>query len=184
MDALQHEKKALRRIMKAQRDALPPEARARAVVRLTETGAPMLADRRAVAGATIAGYMPFRSEIDPLPLMRALAGAGARLALPRMEGQHLVLHAFAFDDGLVVGPYGILEPSAGARVVTPDIILTPLLAFDAKGGRLGYGKGFYDRLFAAHPEALRIGLAFREQRVETVPRAPHDAPLHLVLTGE
>lgn len=183
MDALQQEKKALRRAMTARRDALTPETRAQAAAQLVEKGLRALPDRQALTGAIAAGYVPFRSEIDPLPLMQALADAGARLALPRMEGEHLVLHAFAFGDALVAGPYGILEPPLEAPVVTPDIILTPLLAFDAKGGRLGYGKGFYDRLFAMHPQALRFGLAFTEQEVEKVPRAAHDAPLHLVLTG-
>lgn len=183
MDALRHEKKALRRELTTRRDALPAETRARAAARLAEAGLRALRDRRAIADAVVAGYMPFRSEIDPLPLMRALADAGARLALPRMEGAHLALHTFAFAEALLPGPYGILEPSETTPTVAPDIILTPLLAFDAEGGRLGYGKGFYDRLFAAHPNALRVGLAFVEQRVEKVPRAPHDAPLHLVLTA-
>lgn len=183
MDALQQEKKALRRAMTARRDALTPETRAQAAAQLVEKGLRALRDRQALVDAIVAGYMPFRSEIDPLPLMQALADAGARLALPRMEGEHLVLHAFTLGDVLVAGPYGILEPPLEAPVITPDIILTPLLAFDTKGGRLGYGKGFYDRLFARHPQAMRVGLAFAEQAVEKVPRAAHDAPLHLVLTG-
>ena len=183
LDTLQHEKKILRRTMQAQRDALPEELREEVAARLAATGLRVLRDHRAITGTVVAGYMPFRSEINPLPLMQALADAGARLALPRMEGEHLVLHAFAFGDVLVSGPYGILEPTASAPTVVPDIILTPLLAYDTQGGRLGYGKGFYDRLFAAHPAALRVGLAFPEQQVTRVPRAPHDAPLHLVLTG-
>ncbi len=183
MDTLRHEKKILRQTMQARRDALPAEVREEVGARLAVTGLRVLRGHRGIEGAVIAGYMPFRSEIDPLPLMQALADAGARLALPRMEGEHLVLHAFAFGDVLVSGPYGILEPTASAPTVVPDIILTPLLAFDTQGGRLGYGKGFYDRLFAAHPTALRVGLAFPEQQVTRVPRAPHDASLHLVLTG-
>lgn len=183
MDTLQHEKKILRRTMQAQRDTLPAEAREEVGARIAAMGLRVLRDYRAIEGAVVAGYMPFRSEIDPLPLMQALADAGARLALPRMEGERLVLHAFRFGDALVAGPYGIVEPVASAPAIVPDIILTPLVAYDAQGGRLGYGKGFYDRLFAAHPAALRVGLAFPEQQVGQVPRAAHDAPLHLVLTG-
>lgn len=184
MDALRHEKKALRQVMQAMRDALPADARDSASAGLARNGPRSLRDRCGIAGSVIGGYMPFRSEIDPRPLMQALADLGARLALPRMAGEHLAFHAFSFGDALIAGPYGILEPAAAAPTARPDIILTPLLAFDAEGGRLGYGKGYYDRIFEACPDALRVGLAFREQQVPRVPRAPHDAPLHLVVTGD
>ncbi len=67
-------------------------------------------------------------------------------------------------------------------MVTPDLILTPLLAFDGAGGRLGQGGGYYDRTFAALPEAIRIGLAFAGQEIAAVPMASHDQRLDGVLT--
>lgn len=175
------DKKTLRREMAGLRDAIPEAERVALSQQLADTGSKQLAALRPLAGAVVAGYVAFRSELDPSWLMEALAKAGARLALPRMTGHDLALHAHEAGDPLRTGPFGILEPAPDAPLVTPSIILAPLLAFDTAGGRLGYGKGFYDRLFAAHPEALRVGVAFAVQKVGAVPREAHDARLHMVL---
>ena len=77
---------------------------------------------------------------------------------------------------------GCPAPLPLAEVVMPDLILTPLLAFDDQGGRLGQGGGYYDRTFAALPDAIRIGFAYAGQRVERLALEPHDIRLHGVLT--
>ena len=77
---------------------------------------------------------------------------------------------------------GCPAPLPLAEVVDPELIVTPLLAFDDFGGRLGQGGGFYDRTFAARPDAIRIGFAFAGQRVDRLPMERHDIPLHGVLT--
>ena len=77
---------------------------------------------------------------------------------------------------------GCPAPLPLAEVVTPDLIVTPLLAFDRAGGRLGQGGGYYDRTFESLPDAIRIGLAYEGQRVADLPMQDHDIRLHGVLT--
>lgn len=132
-------------------------------------------------GGVIAGYVPIKSEIDPRPLMHKLYAEGLSLALPRVEGADITFHAYHPADTLERGAYGIAEPAPHAPRVSPALILTPLLAYDAEYARLGYGKGYYDRAFLIHPQAKRLGLAYACQRVEHVPREAHDALLDGVL---
>ena len=79
--------------------------------------------------------------------------------------------------------YRTFEPPIDAEEVSPDILLVPLLAFDRKGHRLGYGKGFYDRYLEKHT-ALTIGIAFQEQEVQQIPRQFHDHALNMILTNK
>lgn len=136
----------------------------------------------------VAGYQPFRDEIDPLPLMLKLAAAGARLALPvtppRDQPSPLTFRAWSPGQSLARGGFGVDEPTEG-EVVIPDLILVPLLAFDRRGHRLGYGQGHFDRTL----EALRasgtvtaIGLAFAGQELPELPAEPHDQALDAILT--
>lgn len=138
-------------------------------------------------GTIVAGYSPIRSEIDPVLLMRALAGQGARLALPAIiaRDQPLMFRLWSADEGLVPGALGILEPPAEAPQLMPDIVLVPLAAFDRAGHRIGYGAGHYDRTFAqlrAVKPFTAIGLAFDTQEIEAIPMQPHDVALDFVLT--
>jgi 5-formyltetrahydrofolate cyclo-ligase len=176
-------KAALRRQALARRDALPAAARAQAAEAIAARGFPV-----AVApGAIVAGFMPMKSEINPLPLMRKLAAADARLALPVVagKGQPLIMRAWDFGAPLAAGVWGIREPPPNAPAVAPDILIVPLLAFDRAGQRIGYGAGYYDMTIAAlraRKEVLAIGLAFAEQEIAAVPATASDAPLDLVLT--
>ena len=137
----------------------------------------------------VSAYWPFRTEIDPRPLMRRLIHAGARIALPvtpaKGSAEALRFKIWAAGDELHPGAFGVHEPHPGAEAAEPDLLLVPLLAFDRSGGRLGYGAGHYDRalerLRAIKP--LRaIGLAFAAQEVDTVPTKTHDQPLDAILT--
>jgi 5-formyltetrahydrofolate cyclo-ligase len=138
-------------------------------------------------GTIVSGYSPIRSEIDPAPLMRALAALGARLALPAVmaRGKSLAFRAWSPDDRLMLGPLGILEPSPAAAELVPDIMLVPLAAFDRLGHRIGYGAGHYDYTLA-HLRKTKvitaIGLAFAAQEIEAVPALSHDVALDYVLT--
>jgi 5-formyltetrahydrofolate cyclo-ligase len=139
------------------------------------------------ANATVAGYWPIRDEADPLALVRALQARGAALALPRIDAKHAALSFRAWREGdeLVDNHHGIAEPRAEAKIVTPDIVLVPLLAFDSSGHRLGYGGGYYDRTLEhlrARGKILAIGIAYAGQEVETLPREAHDHPLDLIVT--
>jgi 5-formyltetrahydrofolate cyclo-ligase len=140
-------------------------------------------------GAMVSGYWPFRSEIDPRPLMHALAEAGARLALPvtpaKGSDQPLSFRLWDAAHTLAPGHFGVHEPPAQAQAVEPDLVLVPLLAFDRTGHRLGYGAGHYDRTLARLRRlkpVVALGLAYAAQAVETLPAGPYDQKLDGVLT--
>ena len=120
-------------------------------------------------------------------LLARLARAGYRTCLPVLtpKGHPLVFRAWAAGEPLVPRMWGIREPAPTADVVEPDVLLVPLLAFDANGWRLGYGGGYYDRTLARLRVAktiVAIGLAFDEQELAAVPHGPFDQPLDWVLT--
>jgi 5-formyltetrahydrofolate cyclo-ligase len=167
----------------AARDALSDAQRAAAALAIAARGLPFAI----AAGSIVSGYSPIRSEIDPVPLMRALAGQGARLALPAVtaRGRSLAFRAWSAGDRLMLGPLGILEPSPAAAELIPDIMLVPLAAFDSSGHRIGYGAGHYDYTLAHFRKAkpiVAIGMAFAVQEIATVPALPHDVALDYVLT--
>ena len=138
--------------------------------------------------AIVAAYMPIRSELSPLPLVERLAARGIVTAMPETPapGNALVFRRWAPGDDLVDGPYGTSQPSTGAPVVVPTVILAPMLAFDPACWRLGYGGGFYDRTLAGLRDdghaVTAIGIAFDGQLVDKVPVGPFDVPLDAVLT--
>jgi 5-formyltetrahydrofolate cyclo-ligase len=137
--------------------------------------------------AVVAGYWPMGDEADPRALMAALAGRGHALALPRIEAKSapLVFHRWREGETLIAHKFGMQEPHMDRDVITPDVVLVPLLAFDAQGHRLGYGGGFYDRTLQtlrAQHKIRTIGIAYAGQEVARVPHAPHDKKLDAVLT--
>jgi 5-formyltetrahydrofolate cyclo-ligase len=176
-------KAELRASAQLRRDALPAHERKAAVEAIAARKFPL-----AIApGTIISGFMPLKSEINPLPLLQKLAEAGARLALPAIagRGRPLIMRAWEFGALLDRGQWGIREPKPDAQEVEPDILLVPLLAFDRAGYRLGYGAGYYDmtihRLRALKP-VTAVGIAFAGQEVPKIPTTPRDERLDLVLT--
>jgi len=134
--------------------------------------------------AIVSFYWPMGDEADPRALAMRLAARGHVLALPVVAKQKspLVFRRWREGDALVVHPFGMHEPAAAAPVVTPDVLLVPLLAFDARGHRLGYGGGFYDRTLASLQTKLAIGVAYAGQEVDALAAMPHDHPLDMVVT--
>jgi 5-formyltetrahydrofolate cyclo-ligase len=133
-------------------------------------------------GAIVAGFLPIRDEIDILPALHALSERGHPIVLPETprRGLPLLFRLWRAGDTLVEGRFGTSHP-VGAEAV-PDVLLVPLLAFDRRGHRLGYGAGYYDRTLAKLPAALAIGCAYAAQELDEVPAGPYDAPLHAVAT--
>jgi 5-formyltetrahydrofolate cyclo-ligase len=177
------EKSRLRAEAIARRDALPADQRQAAAEAIAARAFPL----PIAAGTIVSGFMPLKSEINPLPLMRKLTQQGARLALPVIagRGQPLIMREWTWGEPLTAGVWGIREPQPQARAVDPDIVLAPLLAFDRTGHRLGYGGGYYDLTIAqlrGRKTIAAVGLAFAVHEVFTVPATPRDAPLDLVLT--
>ncbi len=150
---------------------------------LTARGVPFLGGMQASAAA---GYFPIRDELDPLPLLRALYDKGLRIALPVVRpGPDLIFREWNPSLPLERGKFGLQQPGDGHRELFPDIVLVPLLAFDRKGNRLGYGAGYYDaalrRLRRRGPVAA-IGIAFDEQEFFEVPQEPQDETMDVILT--
>ena len=179
----QPSKENLRQNTLAIRDAMPPAERAAGAEAIAARPFPVAL----VPGTIVSGFMPLKSEINPLPLMRKLAEAGAKLALPAIagRGKPLIMRAYAFGQELNAGVWGIREPKTDAPEVDPDILIVPLVAFDRHGHRIGHGAGYYDmtinRLRAIKP-VVAVGIAYAAQEFGEVPTTSRDARLDLVLT--
>jgi 5-formyltetrahydrofolate cyclo-ligase len=173
----------LRKAAFARRDALPPAERQAAAEVIAARPFPF----SIAPGAIVSGFSPLKTEINPLPLLRKLAQAGAKLALPVVagRGKPLVMRSYAFGQPLNEGVWGIREPKEDAPEVDPDILIVPLAAFDRRGNRIGYGAGYYDmtiaRLRSIKP-VVAVGIAYAAQEVPEVPITDRDARLDLVLT--
>jgi 5-formyltetrahydrofolate cyclo-ligase len=180
-------KDELRRTMRARRRdlaVLQPDAAERAAAHLPLDALPPF--------AVVAGYHALGAELSPWPALRRLRAAGARIAMPVAPAPHapLVFRAFAEGQPLERDAARIPSPTDAAEALTPDLVIAPLIAFDAAGYRLGQGGGYYDRtLEILRSAALRakgrlfvIGLAYAGQQVERIPRGAHDQPLDAILT--
>ena len=176
-------KSRLRAEALARRDALPAQPRQAAAEAIAARPFPV----DVAPGTIISGYSPMQSELSPLPLMRRLSVAGAKLALPVVQGRGLplLMRAWNFGEPLAEGAWNIRQPKSDAPEVLPDILLVPLAAFDRDGHRIGYGAGYYDLTIStlrAMKPVIAIGLAFAAQQIENVHATPRDARLDLVLT--
>lgn len=135
----------------------------------------------------VSGYWPMRDEIDIVPLLRRLSRQNIVCALPVVAGkdQPLIFRRWRPGDRLVAGPFGTREPAADAPETIPTLVLTPLLAFDRTGGRLGYGGGFYDRTLAGlrrDASPLAVGVAYDAQEIDRAPMGDADQRLDWVVT--
>ncbi len=140
------------------------------------------------SGDVISGYCPIHSEIDPMPLMGALQADGHRICVPVLQGagQPLLFREWAQNCEMTDGPFGAAVP-AGGDWLQPNILLVPLLAFDRRGFRLGYGGGFYDRTLQrlrAAAEVVAYGVAYAAQELRAVPIEPTDQVLDGVVTED
>jgi 5-formyltetrahydrofolate cyclo-ligase len=133
-------------------------------------------------------YVPMRTELDPLPLLSALSMSGLTTALPVVagKGRPLLFRRWCPGDSTVAAGFDTREPPSENPEVEPDLLLVPLLAFDRRGYRLGYGGGFYDRtleqLRTRLPAVTALGVAFDAQEVDGVPHLDYDQRLDGVLT--
>lgn len=138
------------------------------------------------AGKVLSGYMPMRTEINCVPAMAAHVGRGGRVGVPVIlgAGQPLKFREWTPSTPMIEGEFGALIPESGDWLV-PEVLVVPLLAFDRRGYRLGYGGGFYDRtleLLRAMGPVKAIGFAFAAQEIDRVPTEATDQPLDLIVT--
>jgi len=171
------------------------ERRARAFADISDASAKLAAHFHESVhlprGAVVSGYWPLPGELDIRPLIHQIHEAGHRIALPvvKAKGQPLFFRHWTPGTPLVQGAFKVMTPPEGAPELEPQVLLVPLLAFDAEGYRLGYGGGFYDRTLekrrreahSGHP-VLAIGIAFSAQETESLPRGPFDQRLDWIAT--
>jgi 5-formyltetrahydrofolate cyclo-ligase len=138
--------------------------------------------------ATVSAYWPVGDEADPLPLVHQLRLKGHAIALPRVSGvarTPLAFHVYEPQASLIPHRFGMHEPASDWTIAIPSIVIVPLLAFDARGHRLGYGAGYYDAtltdLRRGH-DVVAVGYAYAGQEVPEVPADEHDQPLDWVVT--
>jgi len=166
--------------MRERRQALDPRLGVVLAGRVLERIAPPY-------GAVVGGFWPIEGEIDPRPLMLALAARGHPLCLPvaGARGTPLLFRLFHFGDALIPGRFGTREPPPDAAAIEPDWLVVPLLAFDRQGNRLGFGAGYYDATLAllrTRRRLFALGVAFAAQEVPNVPAGEGDQRLDAVAT--
>lgn len=177
-------KKNLRKQALARRDALDEFWRIEASLEMAE----MARDNIAIEpGTVVSGFWPMRSEVDVRPMMFALREHGARLCLPAiLDKTTIVFRELVHGAPMVDMGFGTVGPHEEAQVLDPDVMLVPLAAFDARGHRIGYGAGYYDRAIAKlqdkGKEPRLVGIAFDCQEVERVPDENHDVIIPEILT--
>ena len=185
-------KAELRRRSLTRRDLVTPREAYAAAASIAAQG-PALIERIArdagLDAPIVSVYWPIRSELNTRPLIDALAAQGCRVTLPVMHKvrQPLIFRAFAPGDDLVKGPFGLSEPAEDKPAYDPDIVFSPLAAFDRRGFRLGYGGGIYDATLSALraiKPVIAIGVAYSCQEADHVPVEPHDQRLDFMMTEQ
>ena len=146
----------------------------------------------------LAGYVAMGSEINPAEILQEAHQAAMSLALPvtaavpssSADSQNMRFVSWQPGQKLITGPHGVLEPTSDTLetlAVLPDIVLVPLIGFDASGVRLGRGGGHYDRALAAlrkEQPVLAVGLAYQAQFFDSLPSEPHDERLDAIVTPD
>ena len=179
------DKISLRRLARERRRGIEPEIRERAGELLARS---FPFTHPALSGArVVAGYLPLRVELSPLPLMTSLHAAGRSVAVPAWDpaAHDYVFRRWEPGAQLVEGPMHVPQPAAGESVPFPtiDAVLVPGLAFDRRGNRLGFGAGWYDRMLArCRPGAAFVGIAFDAQLFPAVPGESHDIRVRWIAT--
>lgn len=177
-------KKTLRGIMLARRKHLAAEVCLSHSLRIQRRVVMLPAFEQA---EVVALYSPILNEVFTEEIFHEALRQGKTVAYPRVRGERLDFVSVASPSELSPGAFGVLEPTGTMLLPSNalDLVLVPGVAFDVEGNRLGYGKGFYDRvLYGAGRPALSVGLCFELQLVEGLPVEDHDACLDLLITEE
>ena len=173
---LEEAKRAVRQRALGARESSDPIASGRAVCDQVLSGVPP------PPGVVVSGFWPIGQEIDIRPLLLALHERGHPIVLPETpkRGNPLIFRLWHPGVVMISERFGTLRPDGEVR--TPDFLLVPLLAFDRRGYRVGYGAGYYDRTLAALPGRFRLGVAYAGQELDRVPAGPYDERLDAVAT--
>jgi len=147
----------------------------------------LVAQKEYLEAKSVAGYVAREDEVQTVPILERVIAGGKKMVVPRVDPVSDQLQFFEIRGTreLAPGRFGILEPKGtGAPVPLDetDIVLVPLIAWDGRGYRVGYGKGYFDRALSTRGSSAAIGLAFESQAVPRVPDSGSDVPLNLVVT--
>lgn len=178
-----HEKEQkieLRRTLLALRDAVAGDEKAAMDAAICGKIEAVIKARNA---KVIHSYIPFGSEVDIRPLLQYLLDSAYTVvcprSLPKRSMQNLVLHSLS---ELEEGRFGTMYPANSTEYTGAiDLFIVPGIGFDRPGHRLGYGAGYYDTFFAAHPDGYRLGICYPFQVIDSFPTEPHDVPMDQVL---
>jgi 5-formyltetrahydrofolate cyclo-ligase len=180
---LKARKRAVRRAAIERRDLLSEGERAAKSERIVQR---VLALPEVGAAGMVMAFWSFGSEVQTSALIERLHEAGKRVYLPRIAGGELEAVAYEPGDPVAATSFGAMEP-AGVEVVPAeqvDVVIVPGVAFDRGGGRVGYGGGFYDRLFSRTASVPAVAVAFAVQLVDEVPRGPIDRRVDVIVTED
>ena len=144
-----------------------------------------LLKKKGIKGKIVGGYYPYNNEIDCIQILKKLEKKNYIISLPKIKkNSQMDFIQWSYKDPLVINKFGIPEPSNG-KIKFPDILLMPLLSFDTKLNRVGYGGGFYDRYIQRikrKKKPLLVGLAYSFQKVKSIPTNRYDKKLDFVMT--
>lgn len=174
------DKKTLRGLVREKKRRLSP----REIAKASEILGDMLRQTPVYRQArAIYGYLPYNQEVNTLPILRRALQDGKRVAVPKVYGGEMRFLWIADLAQTASGYCGIPEPIADEPLADDPtaLVLTPGLAFDASGGRIGYGGGFYDKFFALEPGHPTVALCYDFQLFDTLPVERFDVPVDLVL---
>jgi len=174
------DKVSLRQQMLAKRRALEPD---QAEVASQQIAAKVLQHTAFKNAHRILFYASKGNEVHTFPLIAQALELGKQISLPKAHESHLSLHPVSSLTELQLGNFGVLEPVQLSEIKLEeiDLIIVPIVAFDSENYRLGYGKGYYDKLLAGS-EAYKLGLAYRFQQLAQIPHDPWDVCLDEIIT--
>jgi 5-formyltetrahydrofolate cyclo-ligase len=176
------DKRAIRTHMLGRRSALLPEQVAQ-LSRLAQQR--LMASELFCSARSLALYSPIQNEIATSDIFVAARHQGKQVYYPRVAKQDLQFVEIVSPKQLVAGAFGVLEPVADLEMSgqAPDLILIPGVAFDRRGHRLGYGRGFYDRYLACcSNQVVRVGFSYSFQLCDALPVGAHDQSLDVLVT--
>ena len=185
---IEQSKAVIRERLREARQHIPPKERAAATREICQHGEALICERIKPQDKTVvSGFWPIRDEVDIRPLLIQLNKANLICSLPVVTSkqQPLVFRKWQLGEALKEGERGLHQPSEEAPLVSPKILIVPLLACDRDGYRLGWGAGYYDRTLEklrAASTVVAIGVGFSLQQVDKVPRDRHDQRLDFMVT--
>ena len=178
------EKDKVRKEFLARRKRMTPEERKKASKEISH----FLSDYLEHTDLPVFFYYPQGTEVDVRPVMKQILAKGQVVGLPKVEGETLVFYAVQdLEQDLEEGAFHLQEPKCDCPPMIPDpgtICIVPGVGFDLRGNRLGHGKGYYDRFLAKYPKLITMGVAYRCQMTDQLPREEHDVALDYLVTEE